>query len=104
MILTLCLRSWLQRYGEPVQIGLRSERGLFFQPPAGLLRWYFSPEERESLPRPLWAVALEPRVPLPEGATLVWRGATYRVLRQSEFRFGTTPLYRLLLIEPVGSP
>lgn len=102
MILHECLRYWLRRYGEPFRVGVQFYRGLFFQPPAGLLRWLYSPEALGALPRPLWAVAVAPTVSLPDATTLAWRGTTYQVLQSLEFRFDTTPLYRLLLMAPVG--
>lgn len=102
MILHKCLRYWLRRYGEPFRVGTQYYRGLFFQPPAGLLRWLYSPEALGALPRPLWAVAVAPTVDLPNATALTWRGTTYQVLQSLEFRFDTTPLYRLLLMAPVG--
>jgi len=98
VILHECIAYWLRRYGEPFQSGVQSYRGLFFQPPIGLLRWLFSPEALSELPRPLWAVAVAPGAHLPDGSALVWRGGTYRVLLSLEFRLDTTPIYRLLLI------
>jgi hypothetical protein len=102
VILHECLNHWLRRYGEPFYVGLLSYRGLFFQPPMGLLRWLFSPETLNELPRPLWAVAVAPTVSLPDATVLTWRGATYRVLLSLEFRFDTTPIYRLMVIAPVA--
>lgn len=102
MILRECLNHWLRRYGESFRVGVQFYRGLFFQPPAGLLRWQFSTEQLNTLPRPLWAVVVAPTVSLADGTTLVWRGANYRVLLSLEFRFDTTPLYRLMLVEPVA--
>ena len=102
MIVRECLNHWLRRYGEPFYVGLQSYRGLFFQPPGNLLRWLFSPETLNELPRPLWAVAVAPSVSLADGTALTWRDATYRVLRSLEFRFDTAPIYRLMLIEPVA--
>lgn len=101
MILHECLRYWLRRYGEPFRVGVQFYRGLFFQLPAGLLRWLYSPEALGALPRPLWAVAVAPTVSLPDATALTWRGTTYQVLQSLEFRFDTTPLYRLLLLAPV---
>jgi hypothetical protein len=46
--------------GSRFYVGLQSYRGLFFQPPGNLLRWLFSPETLNELPRPLWAVAVAP--------------------------------------------
>ncbi|MCS6922764.1 MAG: hypothetical protein NZM10_00140 [Fimbriimonadales bacterium] len=102
MILLECLHFWLRRYGEPFEASAQSVRGLFFQPPGGLLRWHFSPEELTELPRPLWTVVVTPSVNLPPNTQLIWRGNTYRVLRTLEFRLDATPIYRLLLIAPVG--
>lgn len=102
MILHECLRQWLLRYGEPFQVGEQTHYGLFFQPPAGLLRWHFSPEALAELPRPLWALMLTPDVALEADSALWWRERLHRVLRTLEFRVGTTPLYRLLLIALVS--
>jgi hypothetical protein len=102
VILRECLNYWLRRYGEPFQVGAQGYRGLFFQPPASMLRWLFSPEALSELPRPLWAIAVAPAVNLPNTTALTWRGASYRVLRSLEFRFDATPVYRLMLIEPVA--
>ncbi|BCW96772.1 MAG: hypothetical protein WHS44_10535 [Fimbriimonadales bacterium] len=101
MILHECLNHWLRRYGESFRVGVQFYRGLFFQPPVGLLRWRFSTEQMDALSRPLWAIAVAPTVSLPDGTTLVWRGSDYRVLLSLEFRFDTTPVYRLMLVEPV---
>ena len=102
MILRECLNHWLRRYGESFRVGVQFYRGLFFQPPTGLLRWLFSPEALGELPRPLWAVAVAPSVSLPDATVLIWRGATYRVLLSLEFRFDATPIYRLMVIAPVA--
>lgn len=100
MILRECLNYWLRRYGEPFQVGAQTHRGVFFQPPAGLLRWHFSPEELAELPRPLWAVAVAPSVNLSPNTTLTWRSGTYRALKQTEFRLGDMAVYRVALVEP----
>ena len=102
MIVRECLSYWLRRYGEPFQVGAQGYRGLFFQPPTGLLRWLLSPEALSELPRPLWAVAVASTVNLPNETALTWRGASFRVLRSLEFRCDTVPVYRLMLIEPVA--
>ncbi|MDW8106756.1 MAG: hypothetical protein RMK45_04660 [Armatimonadota bacterium] len=102
MILHECLRQWLHRYGEPFQAEEQTHYGLFFQPPGELLRWHFSPEALAELPRPLWALVITPEVALESDSALWWRDRLYRVLRVLEFRVGTTPLYRLLLITPVS--
>jgi hypothetical protein len=44
VILRECWNHWLRRYGESFRVGVQFYRGLFFQPPTGLLRWLFSPE------------------------------------------------------------
>ncbi|MCS7065251.1 MAG: hypothetical protein NZL85_03130 [Fimbriimonadales bacterium] len=102
MVIHHCLRGWLKRYGEPFVIRSQLKRGLFVQPPGGLLRWLYSSTELELLPRPLWLVLFLPDIyPLPD-ETLEWRGTTYRVLRMVEFRHPPPdPLYRLMLIAPV---
>jgi len=102
VILRECLNHWLRRYGESFRVGVQFYRGLFFQPPTGLLRWLFSPEALGELPRPLWAVAAAPSVSLPDATVLTWRGATYRVLLSLEFRLDATPIYRLMLIAPTA--
>ncbi|MCL6533617.1 MAG: hypothetical protein K6U12_10130 [Armatimonadetes bacterium] len=33
--------------------------------------------------------------------TLLWRGATYRVVRSVEFRLNDAPVYRLVVVQPV---
>ena len=102
MVLHLCLRSWLNRYGEPFTMRGENWRGLFVPPSSGLLRWLYSSTELELLPRPLWLVLFLPNLyPLPD-ETLEWRGDTYRVLRVLEFRYPEpNPLYRLMLIAPL---
>ncbi len=102
MALHLCLRYWLNRYGEPFIIRAQTKQGLFVQPSAGLLRWLYSDAQLETLPRPLWLVLFLPDVyPLPD-ETLEWRGETYRVLRVLEFCYpAPNPLYRLMLIAPL---
>ncbi len=102
MILRECLNYWLRRYGEPFQVGAQTQRGIFFQPSAGLLRWHFSSEELAGLPRPLWAVAVAPSTNLTPNTTLTWRSATYRVRKQIEFRLGAEAVYRVAVIEPVN--
>ncbi|MFN4033378.1 MAG: hypothetical protein ACK4ME_07090 [Fimbriimonadales bacterium] len=98
-ILHECLNYWLQRYGEPFQVGAQLYRGVFFQPPAGLLRWHFSPTTLDALPRPLWAIALTANLPV--NTTLTWRGDAYRVLKLIEFRIDTQAVYRIALIQPL---
>jgi hypothetical protein len=102
MILHLCLRSWLKRYGEPFTMRGANWQGLFVPPSAGLLRWLYSSTELELLPRPLWLVLFLPNLyPLPD-ETLEWRGDAYRVLRVLDFRYPEpNPLYRLMLIAPL---
>jgi len=95
------LNYWLRRYGETFQVGAQSHRGLFFQPPSGLLRWLFTQTELDALPRPLWAAAVADTVNLPPNTTLLWRGATYRVVRSVEFRLNDAPVYRLVVLQPV---
>lgn len=101
MIIHRCLRGWLKRYGEPFTIRSQVKRGLFVQPPLGLLRWLYSSTELELLPRPLWLVLFLPDIyPLPD-ESLEWRGESYRVLRVLDFRYpDPDPLYRLMLIAP----
>jgi hypothetical protein len=82
--------------------GCSRTAGCFSSHQSNLLRWLFSPETLNELPRPLWAVAVAPTVSLADGTALTWRDATYRVLRSLEFRFDTAPIYRLMLIEPVA--
>lgn len=101
MMVRAALNYWLRRYGESFQAGGQSYRGIFFQPPSGLLRWLFAHDELESLARPLWAVAVAPSVNPPQKTTLLWRGTSYRVLHSIEFRMNDTAVYRLLLLEPV---
>ncbi|MCX7993773.1 MAG: hypothetical protein N2651_08915 [Fimbriimonadales bacterium] len=101
MILRECFHYWLHRYGELFLVGEQTYRGLFFQPPAGLLRWRFSPDELGELPRPLWAVAVAPTTNLPSNTILLWRNVSYRILWQLAFRLNDVPVYRLLLLEPV---
>lgn len=101
MILRECLNYWLRRYGEPFQVGTQTHQGIFFQPSAGLLRWHFSPTQLETMPRPLWAVAVAPSTNLPPNTTLTWRSGTYRALKQIEFRVGGVAVYRVAVIEPV---
>lgn len=98
-ILRECLNYWLQRYGEPFQVGAQSYRGVFFQPPAGLLRWHFSPDDLSTLPRPLWAIALTANLPV--NAILTWRGDAYRTLKLTEFRLDAQTIYRIALIQPL---
>jgi len=102
VIIHQCLRGWLKRYGELFVMRSEVKHGLFVQPPAGLLRWFYSSTELEMLPRPLWLVLFLPDIyPLPD-ETLEWRGGQYRVLRMLEFRYpDPDPLYRLMLIAPV---
>lgn len=102
MMVRAYLSYWLRRYGESFQAGGQTYRGIFFQPSGGLLRWFFSQSELDALSRPLWATAVLPTVNLPQNATLLWRGASYRVLRSVEFRLNDAPVYRVLLLEPVG--
>jgi hypothetical protein len=101
MVLHLCLRSWLKRYGEPFTMRGASWQGLFVPPPSGLLRWLYNSTELELLPHPLWFVLFLPNLyPLPD-EVLEWRGEPYRVLRVLEFRHPEPdPLYRLMLIAP----
>ncbi|MFN7018239.1 MAG: hypothetical protein ACK4RG_03070 [Fimbriimonadales bacterium] len=101
MIARAYLNYWLRRYGESFQAGAQTYRGIFFQPPTGLLRWFFTQGELDALSRPLWAVAVAPSANLPQNATLLWRGGNYRVLRSVEFRLNDSPIYRLLVLEPV---
>ncbi len=101
MIVRAYLNSWLRRYGESFQAGGQNYRGLFFRPPTGLLRWLFTQGELDALSRPLWAVAVAPSVQLSQNALLLWRGGNYRVLRTVEFRLNDSPIYRLLVLEPV---
>ncbi|OYT69249.1 MAG: hypothetical protein CFK49_11455 [Armatimonadetes bacterium JP3_11] len=103
MIARAFLNYWLRRYGESFQVGAQTHRGVFFQPPGGLLRWLFTQTELDALPRPLWAAAVAHTVNLPQNTTLLWRGATYRVVRTVEFRLNDAPVYRLVLLQPVGA-
>ncbi len=100
MVIQLCLRYWLQRYGESWRVGTQYYRGLFFQPPAGLLRWLYSTEQLAELSRPLWAMVCEPSINLTVGMQLVWRTEPHTVLRVLEFRHDTTAVYRMALLEP----
>lgn len=102
MIVRAYLNYWLRRYGESFQSGGQTYRGIFFQPPAGLLRWFFTQSELDALPRPLWAAAVASSVNLPQNTTVLWRGASYRVLRSVEFRLNDAAVYRLLLLEPLA--
>ncbi len=102
MVVALCLGYWLRRYGESFRIGVQYYRGLFFQPPTGMLRWLYSAEQLAELPRPLWAVVHEPSLSLPIGTQLVWRAQPYTVINTLEFRHDTTAIYRLSLISPEG--
>ncbi len=102
MIVRAYLNYWLRRYGESFQAGGQTYRGIFFPPPAGLLRWLFTQSELDALPRPLWAAAVAPSVNLPQNTTVLWRGANYRVARSVEFRLNDATVYRLLLLEPLA--
>lgn len=105
MVIALCLRYWLRRYGEPLRVGTQYYRGLFFQPPSGLLRWLYTVEQLGTLGRPLWAMVFEPSIDLAVGTELLWRAQPYTVLKVLEFRHDTTPIYRMALLEPsVGAP
>lgn len=102
MIIHRCLRGWLRRYGEPFVIRSTVKRGIFVQPPAELLRWFYTSTELETLPRPLWLVLFLPDVYPLQNELLEWRGEPYRVLRVLDFRYpDPDPLYRLMLIAPV---
>ncbi len=104
MILANCLRYWFSRYGEPFVAGGQVRRGIFTQPPSDLLRWQFSPDELNSLPRPIWMVAHLPEVLLLPNDTLTWRGEVYLVLRRLEFVVRNDPLYRIALIVRFVAP
>lgn len=102
MIVRAYLNYWLRRYGESFQSGGQTYRGVFFQPPAGLLRWLFAQSELDALPRPLWAAAVASSVALPQNATVLWRNTNYSVLRSVEFRTNDAAVYRILLLQPAG--
>jgi hypothetical protein len=103
VIVRECLNHWLRRYGEPFYVGLQSYRGLFFQPPGNLLRWLFSPETLNELPRPLWAVAVAPAVSFSDGnRPYMARRDLSRATVAGVFDSIQPPVYRLMLIEPVA--
>lgn len=92
------VRHWFQRYGEPFQVGGQSFYGLFSPPPPELLEWLFSPTERANLPYPVWMLAHLPDVLLLPDDTFLWRGTAYRVYKALEYRIGTEPIYRLVIV------
>ncbi|MFQ3611689.1 MAG: hypothetical protein SNJ72_09390 [Fimbriimonadales bacterium] len=100
MVIALCLRYWLQRYGESLRVGTQYYRGFFFQPPSGLLRWLYTAEQLGALARPLWAMVFEPSVNFAVGSEIIWRAQPYTVLKVLEFRHDSTPIYRMALLEP----
>ncbi len=99
MVLSLCLRYWFRRYGEPFWANGQTRCGIFTQPPGDLLRWLFSAEELSTLPRPLWMLAHLPDTLLLPGDTVLWKGEVYTALRYLEFRLGNTLLYRITIIQ-----